>query len=200
MADPTCTVVFANGACCTRRRRGAQPWCKPCAEWSRKHGRRDPNGRTPNRCTGELQAELHAVASAATDDCVILKNRNGTRPKVEIDGRVIWAARAVWITAQGDPGDAFVLHTCHRGDDGCINIRHLYLGDHAQNVSDMVQAGRQSRGEGQPSAVLSEDTVRAIRQEYVPRMVTQQFLADKYGISRSNVSNILRGAQWKHVA
>ncbi|MFE0545211.1 hypothetical protein [Streptomyces sp. NPDC058891] len=147
-----------------------------------------------------MQAELRAAAVAVTDHCVILKNRNGTRPKVEIDGRVIWAARAVWITAHGDPGVAFVLHTCHRGDRGCINIRHLYLGDQAQNVNDMVQAARQSRGEGQPSALLSEGMVRAIRQEYVPRVVTQQFLADKYGISRSNVSNILRGAQWKHVA
>ncbi|WP_406425856.1 helix-turn-helix domain-containing protein [Streptomyces sp. NBC_01589] len=124
---------------------------------------------------------------------------SGRRPKADSDDMVIWAARAVWIIANGDPRNLLVLHTCHRGDEGCINIRHLYLGDQAQNTSDMVAAGRQARGEGQHSALLTEDQVRAIRAAYIPRVVTQQYLADKYGISRSNVSNILRGAQWRHV-
>lgn len=199
MTDRTCAVMFANGAPCTRLCRGAKAWCHPCTEWSRKHSGKDPNGRTTYRRVGVVQAELRAAATATTDDCIIFKNLSGTRPKVEFDGHVIWAARAVWLTAHADAGDAFVLHTCHRGDVGCINIRHLYLGDQAQNVKDMVEASRQIRGESQTSAVLTEKQVQAIRREYVPRVVTQKLLADKYGISRSNVSNILRGSQWKHV-
>ncbi|MFF1834242.1 helix-turn-helix domain-containing protein [Streptomyces sp. NPDC058231] len=125
---------------------------------------------------------------------------SGRRPKADSGGMVIWAARAVWIIANGDPGDLLVLHTCHRGDEGCINIRHLYRGDQNRNVQDMVEADRQARGERQGRAVLSAEQIRQMRQEYIPRVITQAFLANKYGISRSHVANILRGAEWKHVA
>ncbi|MEH0402847.1 hypothetical protein ACFY7V_03410 [[Kitasatospora] papulosa] len=192
-------MTFADGAECTRPRRGAREWCHPCIEWSRNNGGQTPNGRSPKRRNGELQAELRIAAAATTNECITLTNRTGRRPKADMNGKVIWAARAVWIVAHGDPGEAHVLHTCHRGDDGCINLRHLYLGDQMQNTSDMVEAGRQSRGEGQPSALLNAAQIREMRAAYIPRVVTQQYLADRYGVSRSHVANIVRGAQWKHV-
>ncbi|MER6975692.1 hypothetical protein [Streptomyces carpinensis] len=105
------------------------------------------------------------------------------------------ASRAVWILANGDPGEAHVLHTCHRGAEGCINIRHLYLGDHDRNMLDMVEAGRSSRGEVNGQSVLKAEHVLQIRRDLnagVPGVV----LAERYGVSKATISAIRVGKRW----
>ncbi len=58
--------------------------------------------------------------------------------------RILNSQRAAWILAHGEPGDAYVLHTCH--NMLCCNIEHLYLGDHLQNMVDRDNAGRTKKG------------------------------------------------------
>lgn len=52
------------------------------------------------------------------------------------------------------------------------------------------------RGENNAQAVLTWDTVRAIRKEYVPGEVTQNALALRYGVSRRNIRHILCNTKW----
>jgi predicted GIY-YIG superfamily endonuclease len=55
------------------------------------------------------------------------------------------------------------------------------------------------RGELNTQSILTEDIVLDIRNEYLDTSITQQMLADKYGVSRENISSIVRGKSWPHV-
>ncbi|MEV5930923.1 hypothetical protein ACPCSG_23535 [Streptomyces cellulosae] len=104
------------------------------------------------------------------------------------------ASRAVWVLAHGDPGDRYVLHTCHRGEDGCINLLHLYLGDQAQNVVDTVSAGRHALGERNGQAKLTADQARRVRE--LAGTMTQDALAARFNVSRQAISHVLHGRTW----
>lgn len=146
-------------------------WCSACYEWARTHDWTDPATRQMKRRVGDVMQELTAAAHATTDQCIILTGY-ASRPRVRNYGRLateakaVHASRAVWIIAHGDPGERHVLHTCHRGEEGCINIRHLTLGDSDQNVQDMVGADRHSRGTRRWSAKLEDADVAKMRTEY----------------------------------
>lgn len=201
MSKGTCVVVLADGAPCARPvAYTTRTRCEACRQWSRYHGGADPTGRPrrDRRRNGELQAELQRAARSTADECVILTGYS-QRPIVELNGAHMSAARAVWSIAHGDPGEELVLHTCHRGDEGCIGIRHLYLGDHGQNMQDKVEAGRQVRGEAHPAAKLTADQVRRIRETFAAGGISKSELARQYLISRGTLRAILDGTRWTHI-
>lgn len=175
-------------------------------QW-RRHG--SPTVYVKRR-PGELEAELTAAATARTNECILLGGR-AERVLVFFRGKATPAARAVWTIANGDPGEAHVLHKCNGGSGayGCINRRHLYLGDHARNMLDMVIAGRSQkgrtdvRGSAVGTAVLTEEAVREIRRRYVPGRPyhpgNRAALAAEYGITEATVKDAVTRRSWQHV-
>src|SRR5690606_25291821 len=192
--DP-CPVVFDNGEPCPERGGYRKsPWCRDCYDWSKRHGGVDPSGRRRWRAKGEVRILLREAASAMTDDCIIMTGYS-RRPNVQLGRRWVNASRAVWMLANGDPGELSVLHTCHRGDEGCINIRHLYLGDQARNVQDMVEAERQNRGEEQWYSVAEEEGVCEIRRLLNSGM-SHNAIAAQLGLTRKIISGIADRTTW----
>lgn len=55
------------------------------------------------------------------------------------------------------------------------------------------------RGVAHHAAIVTRADVRKMRSRYATRQVTQQALADRYGISRTQVGYIVRGDSWSHV-
>ena len=53
------------------------------------------------------------------------------------------------------------------------------------------------RGEGSPVAKLSNADAIAILSKYVSGGVTQQALADEYGVSLANINHLIRGRNWR---
>lgn len=116
---------------------------------------------------------------------------------------------AYFIATSEDPGEMEVCHTCD--NPPCCNPSHLFLGTRQRNVDDCGDKGRRYRGErhnfkrnppnGEANgrSLVTEDTVRAIRAEYVPRKVSQESLGKKYGLSRSAVYHIVSGDRWQHL-
>lgn len=195
MENDICTVLFADGGRCHRRRKYAGTgWCNTCYQWSRNNDGVDPNGRKRKRGWGQVLAELRAGAKATTDQCVMYSG-HADRPSVDYQGTRMSASRAVWFIAKGDPGDAHVLHTCHQGDEGCINIRHLYLGTHLRNIQDAVDAGRTARGQRNGTNKLSPEDVQEIR-AMLARGFSQRVIGDRYGIKQQAVSDIKTGKNW----
>ena len=130
------------------------------------------------------------AAESTSDECVLVGP--GTyRPTVRMGETLMLASRAVWIVANGDPGELMVLHSCHRGESGCINIRHLYLGDQKQNMLDMARAGR-SNGR------LSVEQVLEVRRMYAEG-VHQRALARHFGVGQTTISRVANGQRYAHV-
>lgn len=185
-----CTVV-EDGRRCTnvaRYRLRTDVWCRKHYARFERHG--DPLVvRAKRRPHGEVQEWLSQAAIALSDQCILLPNATGGRLSVTYQGEPMTAARAVWIIAHGDPGAAFVLHTCHRGDEGCINIQHLYLGDHDQNMLDMGIAERNGRK-------LCGDQVREIIRRWREGISAKQ-LAAQYGVCPSTIHRIGKRQIWR---
>jgi hypothetical protein len=55
------------------------------------------------------------------------------------------------------------------------------------------------RGESNGNSKLTDEVVKAIRREYIPRKVSQRTLAKKYNVSQRLILMILQGEIWQHV-
>lgn len=101
-----------------------------------------------------------------------------------------------WEEANGPvPDGLFVLHKCD--NPPCCNPKHLYVGTQADNVKDMITRRRNRYGVAHPDALLDEEKVRQIRS--LSGTVTQQAMAEKFGVSRSAIEHVVVGRNWKHV-
>lgn len=101
-------------------------------------------------------------------------------------GRMEGVHRIAYMRTHGlIPAGLVVMHICNNRK--CINIEHLKLGTHKDNFEHMV---RERRG---PAQVLSLGEHDEIRIAYATGQYTQRQLADLYGVSKSQVSNIVRG-------
>jgi hypothetical protein len=117
-------------------------------------------------------------------------------------GRFQRAHRFAWTLAYGDPGMFHVLHRCD--NPPCQNPAHLWLGTNADNVADRVAKGRTGdhAGEANPAAKLTRTQVEDIRRRYVRGRGpydpgTSKELADRYGVTRTQILDIVRGKCWR---
>lgn len=114
------------------------------------------------------------------------------------DHHVYQATHIAYFLHHGvDPNGLLVCHECdHRW---CVNPFCLWLGDSQENAMDMMQKGRgkyvlpNQKGESHSQCKLTNEQVSEIRAMYIPRQVTQQAIADKFGVSREHVRDILLG-------
>jgi predicted XRE-type DNA-binding protein len=60
----------------------------------------------------------------------------------------------------------------------------------------MIKHGTMARGEKQHLSVLTENDVKAIRRHYKHGNVTQKVLAKIFGVTRSNISQLINGKSW----
>lgn len=116
---------------------------------------------------------------------------------------VIYTRRKGWkahrisyeIYNGGIPSKVFILHDC--GNSLCINPHHLYIGDHKQNMKDMVRHGNSTRGEKHPMAKLTELQVQEIRMLAHLGEMSYNDIAKRFGIKLGGVSNIVYNKTWK---
>lgn len=117
-------------------------------------------------------------------------------------GRFYWRGRRCsahrWIFERmyGYLPDA-VMHRCDT--PACVDWEScLTPGTQAMNLADMAAKGKR-KGERSAQAVLTDAAVLDIRASYAEGLVTQQMLADLYGVTPSQVSNVVTRKSWSHV-
>lgn len=124
------------------------------------------------------------------------------------NGTTVRAHRLAWeLTNEKIPNG---LHVCHECDNRrCVRPgpKHLFLGTRFDNMRDMARKGRGNwvmkpetvlRGSENGNSILDELKVREIRSEYSGG-AHQVNLAAKFGVTQATISQIIRGATWKHV-
>lgn len=121
---------------------------------------------------------------------------------ISFRGRMLKAHRVAWLLTSGDvPPGLLVLHHCDTPP--CCNPVHLFVGTHADNSADMARKGRSNAprlaGEQNPFSKLTADRVREIRQARATGLSYGE-IAKHAGISKTQVANIVTGAQWGSVA
>jgi hypothetical protein len=111
----------------------------------------------------------------------------------------VYAHRFAFIITNGWPAEKMCV--CHACDNpSCCNPAHLWLGTHTDNMRDMLKKGRrtEARGENVSTAKLTEDQVREIRATRLYRGAISDMMR-RYGVSRTALTQLLRGNTWKHL-
>ena len=106
------------------------------------------------------------------------------------DGRHRTASRVAYELENSPLGSAEARHTCD--NPPCCNPAHLIPGTHAQNMRDMAIRERT------PRRKLTARDVREIRRRRAGGAPVS-LLAQRYGVTPSNVSQIVHRRTWKHV-
>jgi hypothetical protein len=117
-----------------------------------------------------------------------------------VSGRTVYAHRLAFeLSGSVIPDGMDVLHKCD--NPSCINPDHLSAGTRSKNMADCHARGRsripspRMKGEANGSAKLTRECVEIIR-DGLAAGVTQQRLADRFGVSQTLISRINRGEIW----
>jgi hypothetical protein len=110
------------------------------------------------------------------------------------------AYRVAWRLTYGPiPENKQINHRCDVR--ACVEPTHLWLGTQAENMADMAAKGRRKgisgiSGEDNATAKINWKVVREIRTLRERDGMALYKLASKFGISRSQVHNIITYKQW----
>lgn len=119
---------------------------------------------------------------------VTLQNKDGKKVVRQVH---LLVARAFLGPANGK----IVLHkNGKRNNPKLLNLRY---GTHQVNMDDKYVHGTHGMGDRNTQAIVSEKERNRILR--LKDSMTQQDIADEYGISRQAVSDIHRGVTWSHV-
>ena len=152
---------------------------------------------------GEVLLRLPFRFVSDTDECILwptARQRDGYG-FMRVQGKRLLAHRVIWQKANGRavPAGMLVMHTCDNRI--CVNPNHLEIGSHKDNVLDCVRKGRrnQARGTRCPHAKLNEEQINTLRECYRQSQPCHETLARMFGVTRSAISQVLRGKTWNHV-
>lgn len=135
------------------------------------------------------------------DDCLIwpyATNEVGYG-STSYEGRSSYAHRVMCIMAHGEPPspDHDAAHSCGNGFGGCVNPRHIRWATRQENILDQIEHGTIARGEKKANAVLTENTVRDIREN--SGIISVREMADMYGVSIQTIYAVLSRRNWAWV-
>lgn len=162
----------------------------------RKYG--DPLGGSTFRGAPEIFYQT-VVLTCASDECLIWPYSRGSDGYARIkrgDAQQL-VQRLVCFTLHGPPptGDHEAAHSCGQGMRGCVNPRHVRWATREENAGDKLTHGTAPRGTKCGLAKLTDADVRSIRQLKRAGWANS-WIADRFGISKTAVSNINTGITW----
>lgn len=150
-----------------------------------------------NKGKGKCATWLFAHADFAGDGCLIwpfsrLVDGYGTLGyHGEVRRAHVMMCEIVNGPAPSDDHEA--AHNCGKGHEGCVHPRHLAWKTRSENQRDRYVNERKSR-KGTPHQRLRPEQVEEIRR--LRGVETQQSLADRFGVSRTNIIMIQKGQTW----
>jgi hypothetical protein len=144
----------------------------------------DKNGPLPDPATG-VKSKCWLWLGSVTDQGYG-RFRSG--------GETYMATRYAWQEmGKPDPGALTVSTRCSNK----LCVRHLYTRTRAEIMASVPR--RSASGEASHLARVSSKQVLLIRKLYTKGNVTQSALAERFGMSTSNMKRILARRSWKHI-
>lgn len=134
---------------------------------------------------GSDRARFYAKTSRSAGGCLLWTAGRTNRGygKFVLGGRTMAAHRAAWLLEYGEvlSPDQFVLHSESCESRLCVEITHLRVGTHAENMADRKAQGRYntSRGFNNPHARFNDAEVAAMR-TLIERRVSYEKIAQVY--------------------
>jgi hypothetical protein len=95
------------------------------------------------------------------------------------------------------PEGMHILHSCD--NKRCVNIEHLHLGTHNDNMREGVERKRFPRGEAAHPSKLNEFQVRVIRRLLEFPGNSQAWIGGIFGVSQVAISKIKLSKSWKPI-
>lgn len=142
---------------------------------------------------------LGKLIKKKTDNCIIwpLGKTSTGYGAINFNGMASQTNIVAWTIANNRavPEGLHVRHTCDTRL--CINPRHLIIGTHQDNMNDMAERKRNTRGEDRHNAKLTEDQVKVIREDRDSKL---RQMATKFGVAISTIHAARIRKRWKHVA
>lgn len=153
----------------------------------------------PVKCTPEQIARFWSKVDKTNhpNGCWLwtaYKEKNGYG-KCTIQGKPKWSHRAAFMIHNGFLTRGLeVMHICD--NPPCVNPAHLVEGTHADNMGDCCSKGRNAFGEIHKMAKLTSDQIEQIKSMRNDGRLYRE-IAEKFGVTRHNISFIIRGKTWK---
>ena len=119
--------------------------------------------------------------------------------RINKDGKLVFIHREVWVESNGDIPEGMCI--CHKCDNpSCLNIEHLFIGTHDDNMADKREKGRcaKLKGSSNGASKLNEDQVIDIKRRLKDGQ-SKASIGRLYGVTDSNIRLIAQGKKWKHV-
>jgi hypothetical protein len=138
---------------------------------------------------------------ALTDECLIWPWHKATKGiKIRLMNKEYIINRLMCEAAHGPATfeNAQALHSCGKGHLACVNPKHLRWGTPKENAEDALKHGTHPKGQNHGSSKLTEAMVVQIRLMYAEG-TRKRDIGRKFGVTRQNVSCIVKGATWKHI-
>lgn len=95
------------------------------------------------------------------------------------------------------PSTTEICHSCD--NPTCVNPDHLWAGTHSENMADQFAKRRHAFGDKNGRRILSEAEVVEIKRRVASGEMSKD-VAKAFGVSRSAITAINRGRNWKHLA
>jgi len=91
------------------------------------------------------------------------------------------------------------MYVCHKCDNPpCCNPSHLFLGWPQDNLRDAQQKGRMPKGEAHKKSKLKDNDITQIK-ALANSNASRAELANRFGVSRGTIVDVLYGRTWKHI-
>ncbi len=122
------------------------------------------------------------------------KDRDGYG-QIQHQGKCVRVTRWLWEREHGPiPPGMQVCHTCD--NPPCCTVAHFFLGTNLENTLDKIRKGRQTRGEQNGGAKLTDEQVLALLRDVRAHRV----VAADYRVAMSLIWAIRKRRRWAHIA
>jgi hypothetical protein len=174
-------------------------WCRMHYTRWRTHGSPHLGGQQPPKTHNFV---FDVAVTFEGDDCLtwpFAKVGNGYA-RFSYQGKLLLVSRFLCELKHGAPPSSRhqAAHSCGKGQEGCVNPRHLRWASPKENIGDRVLHAtyvNAPRGEKNFAARLTAVDVTKIRAD----IRTPSKIARDYGVSLNTILRVVRRESWKHI-